>query len=55
LRSATRSAASARRCAVGTLVSARVASVTARYELEATMVGGGFSDDLLAELAPPAA
>ena len=40
---------------LATKVTLEVASTGQRYELEATMIGGGFNDGLLAELAPSAA
>ena len=39
---------------VATQVTIDVVSTGQRYELEATMIGGGFNDGLLAELDPPA-
>ena len=38
---------------VATQVTIDVGSTGQRYELEATMIGGGFNDALLAELRPP--
>ena len=38
---------------VATKVAIDVASTGERFELEATMVGGGFNDALLAEISPP--
>ena len=38
---------------VATKVTIDVGSTGQRYELEATMIGGGFNDALLAEIAPP--
>lgn len=40
---------------VATKVTIDVGSTGQRYELEATMIGGGFNDVLLAEIAPPIA
>ncbi|MFI5046919.1 MAG: hypothetical protein ACHQIG_07630 [Acidimicrobiia bacterium] len=40
---------------LATKVTIDVASTGQRYELEATMIGGGFNDALLAEIAPPSA
>ena len=37
---------------IATKVTIDVASTGQRFELEATMIGGGFNDALLAELAP---
>jgi hypothetical protein len=39
---------------IATQVTLDLASTGQRYELEATMIGGGFNDALLAELAPDA-
>jgi hypothetical protein len=39
---------------IATKVTIDVVSTGQRYELEATMIGGGFNDALLAELAPSA-
>lgn len=38
---------------IATKVTIDVGSTGQRYELEATMIGGGFNDALLAEIAPP--
>jgi hypothetical protein len=40
---------------IATQVTIDVGSTGERFELEATMIGGGFNDALLAELAPPGA
>ena len=40
---------------VATQVAIDVGSTGQRYELEATMIGGGFNDALLTELGPPTA
>jgi hypothetical protein len=38
---------------IATKVTLDIGSTGQRFELEATMIGGGFNDALLAELAPP--
>ena len=40
---------------IATKVNIEIGSTGQRYELEATMIGGGFNDALLAELGPAAA